>query len=82
MKDNSLKLEMIEKMTVLVTGGFGFVAGLAWNQAIQDLFATLLPEQGGLVAKFAYAIVITVAVVLVTTKLSRMANALKEKINA
>ncbi len=81
MKDNSLKLELIEKMTTLVTAGFGFVAGLAWNEAIQGLFATILPEAGGLVAKFSYATVITVAVVLITTKLSRMSGVLKEKLN-
>lgn len=80
MKDNSLKLELVEKMSTLVTAGFGFVAGLAWNEAIQDLFKLVLPEDSNLIAKFLYAIVITVVVVLVTTKLSRMANVLKEKL--
>ncbi len=78
MKDNSLKLELVEKMTTLVTAGFGFVAGLAWNEAIQELFKQLFPEHGSLVAKFFYAIVITIIVVLVTTKLSRVANKLKQ----
>jgi len=78
---NALKLELVEKMTTLVAAGFGLVAGLAWNQAIQDLFKLLFPEQGGLIAKFLYAILITVIVVLVTTKLSRMSNVLKEKLN-
>ena len=49
---NALKLELVEKMTTLVAAGFGLVAGLAWNQAIQDLFKLLFPEQGGLIAKF------------------------------
>lgn len=80
MKDNSLKLELVEKMSTLVTAGFGFVAGLAWNEAIQAFFKMVLPEQSNLIAKFLYAIVITVIVVLVTTKLSRMANVLKEKL--
>ncbi len=78
MKDNSLKLELVEKMTTLVTAGFGFVAGLAWNEAIQELFKQLFPAHGSLVAKFFYAIVITIIVVLVTTKLSRVANKLKQ----
>lgn len=81
MKDTSLKLELVEKMTTLVTAGFGFVAGLAWNEAIQDLFAAFLPEQSTLVAKFAYAIVVTVIIVLVTLQLSRMADKLKEQLN-
>ena len=78
MKDNSLKLELVEKMTTLVTAGFGFVAGLAWNEAIQELFKQFFPEHGSLVAKFFYAIVITIIVVVVTTKLSRVANKLKQ----
>ena len=80
--NSSLKLELVEKMTTLVTAGFGLVAGLAWNEAIQDLFAILFPKSGSLVAKFLYAIVVTVAIVVITTKLGRMSNALKEKINA
>lgn len=78
--DSSFRLELIEKMTTLVTAGFGFVAGLAWNQAVQDLFAAVFPEAGGLAAKFLYAIGVTVAVVLITTRLSRASNALKEKL--
>lgn len=80
MKDKSLKLELVEKMTTLATAGLGFVAGLAWNEAIQDLFQALIPEQSTLVAKFAYAIFVTVLIVLVTVQLSRMADKLKEQL--
>ena len=77
----STRLELIEKMTTLVTAGFGFVAGLAWNDAIQSLFKLLFPEQGSLIAKFVYAMIITVIVVIVTTRLSRASNKIKEQLS-
>ncbi len=77
----STRLELIEKMTTLVTAGFGFVAGLAWNDAIQSLFKLLFPEQGSLVAKFVYATIVTVIVVMVTTRLSRASNTIKEQLS-
>lgn len=80
MKDKSLKLELVEKMTTLATAGLGFVAGLAWNEAMQDLFEAVLPAQSSLLAKFAYALLVTVVIVLVTVQLSRMADKLKEQL--
>lgn len=80
MKDKSLKLELVEKMTTLSTAGLGFVAGLAWNEAMQDLFQKLIPEQSSLLAKFAYALFVTVLIVVVTVQLSRMADRLKEQL--
>ncbi len=77
----STRLELIEKMTTLVSAGFGLVAGLAWNEAIQSLFKLWFPEQGSLIAKFLYAIVVTVIVVIVTTRLSRASNKIKEQLS-
>lgn len=80
-KKASLRLELIEKMTTLATAGLGFVAGLAWNDAIQSFFTAFIPAQGSLVAKFIYAILLTVGIVILTTWLSRSANAIKERLN-
>ncbi len=77
-KSKSLKLELVEKISTLATAGFGLVAALAWNDAIQSLFTRLFPAQSGLIAKFLYAVLITVAVVLITTHLARIANRLKK----
>lgn len=75
----SLKLELVEKLATLVAAGFGLVAALAWNDAIQALFARFFPAQSGLIAKFLYAVFITVIVVLVTTRLARLADRLKKE---
>jgi hypothetical protein len=62
-----------------MTAAFGLVAALAWNAAIQALFDTLLPGAGELAAKFLYAIIVTVAVVLVTVRLGRLSERLKRE---
>mgnify|MGYP001588255299 CR=1 FL=1 len=52
--------------------GFGFVAALAWNDAIQSLFSEIFgPSRGSLYAKFGYAILITAIVTVVSLRLGR-----------
>ena len=71
--------EVLDKLVELVTAAFGLVAALAWNTAIQALFTLVFPEAGDLVAKFAYAIVVTVIVVFVTIRLGQLAERVKEQ---
>lgn len=70
--------EVLETIITLMTTAFGLVAALAWNEAIQALFAALLPQGGDLAAKFLYAIVVTVIVVLITIRLGRLAKRLAD----
>lgn len=62
----SLRREMVERMSELSATGFGLVAALAWNDAIQELFKEIFGTASTVVAKFFYAVIITVVVVLVT----------------
>ncbi len=82
MPNKKLRLEILEKMSALITAGFGIVAALAWNSAIQDLFkkVNIFGKPDGLVVKFIYAAVITVIVVLVTFAVSRSVNKIKEEL--
>ena len=77
-----LRLEVLVKMSDLATAGFGLVAALAWNEAIQGLFAKFLPKNsnGGIIAQISYAIFVTLIVVLITVKLSKMTNKAKEEL--
>lgn len=64
-KEKDVKIEFINKVSTLLAAGFGLVAALAWNDAIQSLFK-LIPVKGTEVwAKFFYAIFITIIIVLV-----------------
>lgn len=65
-------------MSELATAGFGLVAALAWNDAIQTLFKEIFGNQSASWAKFAYALLVTGLVVLVTMKLGDVTNKIKE----
>lgn len=77
-----LKLETLTKMSDLATAGFGLVAALAWNEAIQSLVNSILPKNssGGITAQIIYAVIITALVVFVTMRLGKMTNAAKEQL--
>ena len=68
-----LQVEIRERVLGYMVGAFGLVAGLAWNEAIQALIAYLFPlPENTLPAKFLYAAVISVIVVVVSVYLSRL----------
>lgn len=76
----SLKIEILEKMSSLATAGFGLVAALAWNDAIKSAFALIFPKTGNLIAQFIYAIIITVIVVFITLRLSKLIDLTKRQL--
>jgi len=78
----NLKLEILNKMSDLVTAGFGLVAALAWNEAIKKLFQTIFGVQSNIFAMFGYAIIITIIVVVVTMKIGKAISRLKEEAEA
>jgi len=80
MGNKKFRLEILDKLSQLVTAGFGLVAALAWNSAIQDLFkkVRIFGEPDTLLVKFIYAFIITIIVVVITFAISRSINAIKE----
>jgi len=73
-----MKKEFLKQLATLITAAFGFVAALAWNDAIKSMF-----EEGGALAILAdsgpwvYAILVTMLAVIVTfwiTKLIKKAR--------
>lgn len=68
----SLKIEILEKISDLTTAGLGLVAALAWNEAISALFTAIFPKAGNIIAKFIYAAVITIIIVIITVKLGKL----------
>jgi hypothetical protein len=62
-----------EKVIGYLLAGLGFVAGLAWNEAIKAAIDALIPaESNSLIAKFIYAFAITLLVVIVTLILVKL----------
>lgn len=73
-----IKSHIREQTAGYLLAAFGFVAGLAWNEAIKSLIDTLFPVgQNTILAKFTYAILATLIVVIVSGYLTRLAG--KEK---
>jgi len=66
-----LKKEFMQKTASLIIAGFGLIAALAWNEAIKSLFDVLFgPTKASLLAKFLYAVIITLIVVIVSRRIS------------
>ncbi|MEK7084937.1 MAG: DUF5654 family protein [Patescibacteria group bacterium] len=64
-----------ERTVTLVLAGFGLVAALAWNDAIQALFKEIFGEApSSVVAKFGYALIITAIVTIVSLRLGKVAE--------
>jgi polyferredoxin len=66
--------EMRKTMIALILGGFGLVAALAWNDAIQSVFNAFFTKGGGLIGKFIYASIVTIIVVLVSLQLKKISE--------
>lgn len=75
----SLTAEVATHLLALATSALGLVAALAWNDAVQAVFKEYFPAGSGVVAKFTYAIFISVIVILLTINLTRLANLAKNE---
>ncbi len=56
----------------LVNSAFALVAALAWNEAVKALIDRYFKSGSGLYSRFAYAVIITVFVVIITTRLTKL----------
>jgi hypothetical protein len=74
-KMDDLKSEMRGKILAYIGGAMGLVAGLAWNDAIKELIQYAFPlATDTLAAKFIYAGLVTVVVVIIITYLEKLLN--------
>lgn len=71
-KEITLRQEFRKRIIGYIIAAFGLVAGLAWNDAVKGLIEYLFPvSQNGMAAKFIYAVIITLVLVIVTVYLTR-----------
>lgn len=71
--------ELIQQMITLSTSGFGLVAALAWNEAIQEFVKRFIEPSipgSGLLSRLFYALLITLLAVFITYQLSRLSSKL------
>lgn len=70
---SKISRQIKEKMLGFIVTAFGLVAGLAWNEAIQSLIKSFFTvDKDSILAKFFYAIVMTLALVFITIYLAKI----------
>jgi hypothetical protein len=80
-KSKEFRAEVQKTVIGYITAAFGLIAGLAWNEAIKSLIEYIFPKGGGntLLAKFIYAITITIVVVVISVYLVKFLSRKKEE---
>lgn len=73
-KAKTLTAEISAQLLALATSALGLVAALAWNDAVQAVFKEYFPAASGITAKFVYAVLLSVLIVLLTINLTRLAE--------
>ena len=64
----------------MMASAFALVAALAWNEAIKSLIERLVPKEGNnILSLFIYAAVVTILVVIVTSRLAKLKVQLEER---
>ncbi len=80
-KNVKVRIELVEKMSALITAAFGLVAALAWNSAIQNLFNQFFGESQTVSAQITYAVIVTVIAVYVTFVMGRAKASLERRLS-
>jgi TRAP-type C4-dicarboxylate transport system permease small subunit len=76
----SLKLQILETTSALMTAAFGLVAALAWNQAIQAVIAEYISPDSQTLSMVIYAVVITIIAVICIVIIARTLGKLRDKV--
>ena len=71
---NEVTKMIMETILALITTAFAFVAGEAWNSAIQKLIESFVGTGGAIPSLLTYAIIVTVIAVIVTVLIARIAG--------
>jgi len=69
--ENSMKIETLKTLTTMMTTAFAFVAGLAWNGAIEAVIKEFLEAGSATTGLVLYAVIVTIIAVIVTILLGR-----------
>jgi hypothetical protein len=69
-----MKTTYLGTMVALATVAFGLIAAGAWNKFISDAIALFLKPGNGVLAELIYAVIVTVAAILVVQALGKLAE--------
>lgn len=77
-KEEPFKVVALDKIAALITAAFGLVAALAWNDAIKLIFKTIFGEADSITPMLIYAVVVTIAAVILTILVSKAVASAKK----
>lgn len=80
-QQQNLRVEVLDKMSALITAAFGLVAALAWNEAIQAVFTAVFGAQSAIAPKLGYAVLVTVVAVILVIYIGRAAGRAKDRLS-
>lgn len=74
-KEKNLRKELRAQSIGYIVAALGLVAGLSWNDAIKSVIDHFFSTAGGgILAKFVYALAITVLIIVLSQFLLRMSK--------
>ena len=79
-KEPPMKILIVDKMSALIAVAFGLVAALAWNEAIKAIFKEIFGTVESIVPMLIYAIVVTIAAVVLTILVARTLSKMKAEL--
>jgi len=75
-----LKIEILEKLSTLITAAFGFVAAFAWNETFKLLLHKAVEGEEEPIFYLIYAIIVTIVAVLLIISVARLTGKAKSKL--
>jgi len=79
-KQKPLKIEVLDKISTLITAAFAFIAAFAWNETIKVLVYEKLSDEAAPFVIIGYAVMITILAVIVTVMVARAIGKAKSKL--
>jgi hypothetical protein len=59
-----LQIQILEKMSQLMTAAFGFIAAFSWNEAMKKLISEIWGEDPSVWVRLGYAVIVTIVAVM------------------
>jgi len=75
-----LKIEILDKLSTLITAAFGFVAAFAWNEAFKVLFLSGAKSENHPIVLVAYAMFVSILAVMLIIMVARATRKAKSKL--
>ncbi|RDJ31430.1 MAG: hypothetical protein DWQ18_02435 [Crenarchaeota archaeon] len=76
-KEPTVREQILDKMSALITAAFGLVAALAWNDAIKAIFKEIFGTSDTLIPMIIYATIVTIIAVILTIIVARAVSKAK-----